>query len=122
MVCAPGFTRVCPMMEEGCPPETEKVCPKGMEEEETGIGTEIEGGQGVAAGQVAGGRGLEVVGEGRGVGRGEGTGATPGRSTAGDAVTAPTDLTSPEIEKIMSRDQNCKKLPLLFPQCCTESV
>eukprot|EP00091_Calanus_sinicus_P022836 TRINITY_DN745_c0_g1_i8.p1 TRINITY_DN745_c0_g1~~TRINITY_DN745_c0_g1_i8.p1 ORF type:complete len:365 (+),score=98.23 TRINITY_DN745_c0_g1_i8:113-1096(+) len=33
MVCAPGFTRVCPMMEKGCPPETMKVCPKGMEEE-----------------------------------------------------------------------------------------
>ena len=30
-VCATGFTRVCPMMDDRCPPGTEKICPKGME-------------------------------------------------------------------------------------------
>merc|ERR1719508_600364 len=32
MVCAPGFTRVCPMMEEDCPTDMKKVCPWGEEE------------------------------------------------------------------------------------------
>jgi len=44
MVCAPGFTRVCPMMEEGCPPETEKVCPRGMEDKKPKGQSRMDGG------------------------------------------------------------------------------
>jgi len=31
MVCAPGFTQVCPMNGMDCPTDTEKICPKGAE-------------------------------------------------------------------------------------------
>merc|ERR1712002_431142 len=44
MRCAPGFTRVCPMKNDGCPPDTEKVCPKGMEEEASRVESRMDGG------------------------------------------------------------------------------
>merc|ERR1712013_328091 len=44
MRCAPGFTRVCPMNNDGCPPDTEKVCPKGMEEEASDVESRMDGG------------------------------------------------------------------------------
>merc|ERR1719481_1863839 len=39
MKCAEGFTHVCPMKNDGCPPDTEKVCPKGMDEDEEDVPT-----------------------------------------------------------------------------------
>merc|ERR1712142_63850 len=33
MICAPGFTQVCPMMDTVCPDETEKICPSGAQTE-----------------------------------------------------------------------------------------
>jgi len=44
MRCAPGFTRVCPMKNDGCPPDTDKVCPKGMEEEASRVESRMDGG------------------------------------------------------------------------------